>query len=149
MNMDVASTPPFGPALIGQTEKALDAILRRELSGTGVSPTGWVLLKLAEGAGGRLERQGLVDLAAAEAKFEPAKAEAEIASLLSQGLLEADADEIVVTPNARELQARVVGTTDEIRGRLWGDVAEGELATAGRVLGTVLVRANAELGYSI
>jgi hypothetical protein len=146
MNMDTATTPPFGPALLGQTEKALDAILRRELAGTGVSPTGWVLLKLA---GGRLGRQGLVDLAAAEAKFEPAKSEAEIGSLLSQGLLAADEDEVVLTPGARELQARVVGTTDEIRARLWGDVPEVELATAGRVLGTVLVRANAELGYSI
>jgi hypothetical protein len=149
MNMDTASTPPFGPALIGQTEKALDAILRRELSGTGASPTGWVLLKLAEGAGGRLGRQDLVTRAAVEAKFEAPKAEAEIESLLSQGLLDADADEVVLTPDARELQARVVGTTDEIRGRLWGDVPEPELATAGRVLGTVLTRANAELGYSI
>jgi hypothetical protein len=147
--MDTASTPPFGPALIGQTEKALDAILRRELSGTGASPTGWVLLKLAEGAGGCLGRQDLVDRAAVEAKFEEAKAEAEIASLLSLGLLDADGGEVVLTPDARELQARVVGRTDEIRGRLWGDVPEPELATAGRVLGTVLLRANAELGYSI
>jgi hypothetical protein len=149
MNMDTASTPPFGPALIGQTEKALDAILRRELSGTGTSPTGWVLLKLAEGAGGRLARQDLVARAGAEAKFEAAKADAEIASLLSQGLLDADADEVILTPDARELQSRVVGATDEIRGRLWGDVPEPEIATAGRVLGTVLTRANAELGYSI
>jgi hypothetical protein len=149
MSMDTASTPPFGPALIGQTEKALDAILRRELSGTGVSPTSWVLLKLAEGAGGRLGRQDLVARAAVEAKFEEKKADAEIASLLSQGLLDADADEVVLTPGARELQARVVGATDVIRERLWGDVAEPELATAGRVLGTVLTRANAELGYSI
>jgi hypothetical protein len=149
MNMETASTPPFGPALIGQTEKALDAILRRELSGTGASPTGWVLLKLAEGAGGRLDRQDLVDRAAAEAKFEPTTAEPEIENLLFLGLLDADGDEVVLTADARELQARVVGTTDEIRGRLWGDVPEGELATAGRVLGTVLVRANAELGYSI
>jgi hypothetical protein len=151
MNMDTASTPPFGPALIGQTEKALDAILRRELSGsgTGTSPTGWVLLKLAEGAGGRLARQDLVARAGAEAKFEAAKADAEIASLLSQGLLDANADEVVLTPDARKLQARVVGATDEIRGHLWGDVPEPEIATAGRVLGTVLIRANAELGYSI
>src|ERR1700748_875653 len=149
MNMDTASTPPFGPALIGQTEKALDAILRRELSGTGVSPTGWVLLKLAEGAGGRLGRQDLVHRATVEAKFEATKAEAEIATLLSLGLLDADADEVVLTADARELQARVVGTTDEIRGRLWGDVPQPELATAGRVLGKVLIRANAELGYSI
>ena len=93
--MDTASTPPFGPALIGQTEKALDAILRRELSGTGVSPTGWVLLKLAEGAGGRLGRQDHVARAGAEAKFEAAKADAEIASQLSRGLLDADGDEVV------------------------------------------------------
>jgi hypothetical protein len=149
MTMDTATTPPFGPALIGQTEKALDAILRRELAGTGASPAGWVLLKLAEGAGGRLDRQDLVDRAAAEAKFEATKAEAEIETLLSLGLLDDDAGEVVLTSDARELQARVVGTTDEIRGRLWGDVPEPELATAGRVLGTVLLRANAELGYSI
>lgn len=147
--MDTATTPPFGPALIGQTEKALDAILRRELTGTGASPTGWVLMKLAEGAGGRLGRQGLVDLGAAEAKFEPGKAEAEIASLVSLGLLAADGDEVALTPVARKLQARVIGTTGEIRRRLWGNLPEAELATAGRVLGTVLARANAELGYSI
>jgi hypothetical protein len=108
-----------------------------------------VLLKLAEGAGGRLDRQYLVDRAAVEAKFEAPKAEAEIESLLSLGFLDADGGEVILTPDARELQARVVGTTDEIRDRLWGDVSEPELATAGRVLGTVLSRANAELGYSI
>jgi hypothetical protein len=149
MNMDTATTPPFGSALIGQTEKALDAILRRELAGTGASPTGWVLLKLADGAGGRLGRQDLVDRATAEAKFEATKADSEIESLLFLGLLDDDAGEVVLTPEASELQARVVGATDEIRGRLWGDVPESELATTGRVLGTVLVRANAELGYSI
>ncbi|HEY0276738.1 MAG TPA: hypothetical protein VGC32_00580 [Solirubrobacterales bacterium] len=147
--MDTASLPPFGPALIGQTEKALDAILRRELSGTGATPTGWVLLKLAEGAGGRLGRRDMVERGVVEAKFEPAKVEAEVASLLSRGFLDDDGGEVVLTAEARRLQARVVGTTDEIRGRLWGDVPEPELATTGRVLGTVLLRANAELGYSI
>lgn len=147
--MDTAPTPPFGPALIGQTEKALDAILVRELAGTGMSAAGWVMLKLAESAGGRLGRQDLVDRAGAEAKFETEKAEGEIASLVSLGMLDADGSEVALTPPARELQARVVGTTDEIRGRLWGDLPEADLATAGRVLGTVLTRANAELGYSI
>src|SRR6201999_2843643 len=118
MNMDTASTPPFGPALIGQTEKALDAILRRELAGTGASPTGWVLLKLAEGAGGRLGRQGLVDLAAAEAKVEPATAEPEIENVVFLGLNAADGAEVALTLDAREQQARVVGTSDEIRARL-------------------------------
>ena len=51
----------------------------------------------------------------------------------------------MLTPAARELQARVVGTTDEIRARLWGDLPEADLAAAGCVLSTALTRANAEL----
>ncbi|MBS1891613.1 MAG: MarR family transcriptional regulator [Actinobacteria bacterium] len=145
-----AQTPTaFGPALIGQTEKALDAILVRELDGTGLSPSGWVILKLAAGAGGRLGRQDLIDLGQAQAKFDPEKSTAAIESALSLGLLEADRGELVLTPAARELQDRVVGTTDEIRARLWGDLPEADLAAAGRVLSTALTRANAELGYSI
>jgi hypothetical protein len=37
----------------------------------------------------------------------------------------------------------------EVTARLWGDLPEADLATAGRVLGTVLDRANAALRYSI
>jgi hypothetical protein len=147
--MNTESTPPFGSALIGQTEKALDAILVRELAGTGMSASGWVILKVAEGAGGRLGRHDLVDRAGAEAKLDAGMAEGEIASLVAIGMLDADGSEVALTAAARELRARIVGTTDEVRGRLWGDVPDADLATAGRVLGTVLTRANAELGYSI
>jgi len=135
----------FGPSLIGQTEKALDAILVRELDGTGLSPAGWIVLKLADGAGGRLGRQDLIELAQAQAKFATDKSAAAIESALALGLLEAEQDEVVLTPAARELQAHVIGTTDEIRARLWGDLPEADLATAGRVLSTALRRANAEL----
>ncbi|HEX4463515.1 MAG TPA: hypothetical protein VH042_02605 [Solirubrobacterales bacterium] len=145
-----AQTPTaFGPALIGQTEKALDAILVRELDGTGLSPSGWVILKLAEGAGGRLARQELADLGTVQAKFDTEKSTDAIESTLSLGLLEADGGDVALTPAARELQARVVGTTDEIRDRLWGDLPEADLVAAGRVLATALRRANVELGYSI
>jgi hypothetical protein len=143
--MDVQTPTAFGPALVGQTEKALDAILVRELAGTGLSASGWVILKLLDGAGGRLGRQDLVDLGKAQAKFEAEKSEAAIECALSLGLLDADQGEVVLTPAARELQARVVGTTDEIRSRLWGDLPEADLAAAGRVLSTALTRANAEL----
>jgi hypothetical protein len=147
--MNVQTPTAFGPSLIGQTEKALDAILVRELAGSGLSAPGWVILKLAEGAGGRLDRQDLVERARTQAKFAPEKSAAEILGLLSLGLLDADGDEMALTPAARELQGRVVGATDEVRGRLWGDLPEIDLETAGRVLATVLRRANAELGYSI
>jgi hypothetical protein len=147
--MNVQTPTAFGPSLIGQTEKALDAILVRELTGTGLSPAGWVVLKLAGSAGGHLGRQDLIDLAKVQAKFDPEKSAVEIEGLLSLGMLEADGGDVLLTPAARELQARVVGTTDEIRDRLWGDLPAADLATAGRVMGTVLSRANAELGYSI
>jgi hypothetical protein len=147
--MNVQTPTAFGPALIGQTEKALDAILVRELDGTGVSAAGWVLLKLADGPGEQLDRRALVERARVQAKFPAEKSEAEIASLLSLDMLAADGADLVLTPAARELQTRVIGATDVVRGRLWGDLPESDLATAGRVLETVLSRANAELGYSI
>lgn len=149
MKMKVQIPTVFGPALIGQTEKALDAILVRELDGTGLSPSGWVVLKLAAGAGGRPGRQDLIDLARAQAKFDAEESAAAIESALSLGLLEADEDQVVLTPAARELQARVIEATDEIRVRLWGDLPAADLEAAGRVLSTALSRANAELGYSI
>ena len=38
---------PFGPQLIGETEKTLNALLRRLLQGTGLTEPQWVTLRLA------------------------------------------------------------------------------------------------------
>lgn len=54
-----------------------------------------------------------------------------------------------MTSAGRELQERVQATVAAITGRVWGDVPRDDLATARRVLETVLSRANAALGYSI
>ena len=147
--MNPQPAPSFSPRLIGQTEKALNAILARELDGTGLSEPGWVLLKLAQAAGGRLGRQELVVQAQAAAKFDRQRTEAEIESLLSADLLAAEGSVVVLTDDARALQARVGSSVDEITGQLWGDLSDADLATAGRLLATVLGRANEELGYSI
>ncbi|HKZ15405.1 MAG TPA: hypothetical protein VJL81_16325 [Solirubrobacterales bacterium] len=135
--------------MIGQTEKALNAILARELDGSGLSEPGWVLLKLAEAAGGRLGRQELVEQAQTAAKFDRQRTEAEIESLLWAHLLAAEGSEVVLTDDARGLQDRVSSNVDEITVRLWGDLSDADLATAGRLLATILGRANEELGYSI
>lgn len=139
----------FSPRLIGQTEKALNAILARELDGTGLSEPGWVLLKLVEARGGRFGRQELVEQAQATAKFDRQLTEAEIESLLWADLLAADGSEVVLTDDARALQNRVSSNVDEITARLWGDLSDADLATAGRLLATILGRADEELGYSI
>lgn len=44
---DPVETVPFGPVLVGQTEKTLQALLRRTLAGTGLSEPQWVTLRLA------------------------------------------------------------------------------------------------------
>lgn len=147
--MSPQPAPSFSPRLIGQTEKALNAILTRELDGTGLSEPGWVLLKLVESAGGRIGRQQLVEMAQSNAKFDQQHIEAEIESLLRADLLAADGNEVVLTDDARALQARVSSSVDEIIVRLWGDLRDADLAIAGRLLATVLGRANEELGYSI
>ena len=38
---------PFGPQLIGETEKTLNALLHRFLRGTGLNEAQWVTLRLA------------------------------------------------------------------------------------------------------
>lgn len=144
--MSPQPAPPFSPRLIGQTEKALNAILARELDGTGLSEPGWVLLKLTESAEGRLGREDLIAQAEAGAKFDRRLTEAEIESLLWANLLAAEGSDLVLTDEARALQARVSSNVDEIIVRLWGDLPDADLATAGRLLATVLGRANEELG---
>ena len=39
---------PFGPQLIGETEKTLNALLLRHLDGTGLTEPQWVTLRLAD-----------------------------------------------------------------------------------------------------
>src|SRR5262249_33872230 len=50
---------PFGPQLIGETEKTLGALLRRFLEGTGLTESQWVTLRLAERLDGTVDADGL------------------------------------------------------------------------------------------
>jgi hypothetical protein len=147
--MSPQATALFGPPLIGQAEKALNAILARELEGSGLSETGWVLLRLTAGAGGRLGREALIERAGAVSKFASETADAEIDGQIEAGYLKAVGGEVVLTAIGRGLQGQVRSAVGEVTTRLWGDLPDADLAIAGRVLGTVLSRANAELGYSI
>ena len=56
----MATTPAFGPPLIGQTEKALNAILDRQLAGTGMTEPQWVTLSLTVAGGGSADRGQLI-----------------------------------------------------------------------------------------
>ena len=48
-------------------------------------------------------------------------------------------------PDGSDFHAKIRSEVNEITQRLWGDLPAEDLANAGRVLGTVLERASAEL----
>ncbi len=132
---------PFGPQLIGQTEKALNALLRRFLDGSDVSEPQWVTLRLA----GQLDAADAVELASAVADraFFDDAAEL-VAALTRRGLL------IGGRPSeaGRELMARVQAKIDsgEQTPSIWDDLDAGDVAATSRVLNEVLERARQNLG---
>ena len=143
------ANPTFGTPVIGQTEKALNAILDRELAGTGLTEPQWVTLTLTLMSRGTLERDQLVERVAGALKVDDTAALAHIEDLAAAGLVD-DGTPVTVTDAGAELHGRIRAIVTEITQRLWGDLPEEDLATAGRVLGTVLARANAELaGYPV
>jgi DNA-binding MarR family transcriptional regulator len=146
--MATPTTPTFNAQILGQTEKALNAILDRELTGTGLTEPRWVTLTLTVMSGGTVERDELVDRVAGGLKVSEAEAQARVGELAAAGLLQAPQGEgsrVTLTEAGRELHARIATAVAPITQRMWGDLPAEDLATAGRVLSTILARANAEL----
>jgi hypothetical protein len=139
----------FGTPVIGQTEKALNAILDRQLAGTGVTEPQWVTLSLTIASGGTVDRGQLVGRVAGVLKVSEAEAQAHITELAAGQWLQAPDDEVSpvkLTDAGQQLHCRIHTAVTQITQRLWGNLPAEDLATAGRVLSTVLARANAELG---
>jgi DNA-binding MarR family transcriptional regulator len=144
----MSTTPTFGTPVIGQTEKALNAILHRQLAGTGLTEPQWVTLTMTVASGGAIDRDQLVARVAGVLKVSEAEAQAHITELAAAQLLQAHDGErspVRVTDTGHELHAQIRTAVTEITQRLWGDLPAEDLATAGRVLSTILERANAEL----
>jgi hypothetical protein len=142
--MTMATT--FTPQILGQTEKALNAILDRHLEGTGVSEPQWVTLTLAVLSGGTVARQELVTRVVDGLKVSDDVARGHVAALQASGLFEpGEGSTIKVSETGQQLHARIRAANTELTQRLWGDLPADDLDTTGRVLGTILARANAEL----
>jgi hypothetical protein len=143
----MSSIPSFGAPILGQTEKALNAILHRQLEGTGLTEPQWVTLTMTI-TGGAVDRDELVGRVAGVLKVGDAEAQARIAELAAAQLLQVPDDEgspVQVTEAGQHLHGRIRTAVTQITQRLWGDLPAEDLATAGRVLSTVLTRADAEL----
>ncbi|WP_313535883.1 hypothetical protein [Arsenicicoccus bolidensis] len=99
---------PFGPRLMGQTEKALNRVLQRILEHHDLGEPQWVTLRLAQD---RRPAGSLADFVAGEGQYPYAVGI--IAGLHARGLLRDDA----LTEEGRLLVARVSATVDHQVGR--------------------------------
>jgi DNA-binding MarR family transcriptional regulator len=144
-------TAAFSAQLLGQTEKAANAILDRLLAGTGLTEPQWVTLSLIVAAGGTIDGDELTGRVAGVLKVSDANARARITELAAAQLLQpADngGSRARLTDAGQRLHRQVRTSVSEITERLWGDLPAEDMAAAGRVLSTVLERANAELAGS-
>jgi DNA-binding MarR family transcriptional regulator len=144
----MSTTPTFGTQVLGQTEKALNAILDRQLAGTGLTEPQWVTLALTAASGGTVDRDQLTGRVAGALKVSDAEAQARITELAAAQLLHAPDDggsPVKLTDAGQQLHGQIRSAVTQITHRLWGDLPPEDLETAGRVLGTVLARANTEL----
>ena len=139
--------PTFSTRVIGQAEKTLNAILGRELAGTGLTEPQWVILTLAVTGGGAADRDRFTSMVADALKISEAEAKARVADMVTaqQLSITGQGSAVTVTGTAQQLHSRIRAAIAEITQRLWGDLPAEDLATAGRVLAIITERANAEL----
>jgi DNA-binding MarR family transcriptional regulator len=144
----MSATPTFSAQLLGQTENAANAILDRLLAEPGLTEPQWVTLTITVMGGGTLDRDQLVERVTGALKVSEAEAQALITELAGAQLLQVPDDErapVKLTDLGQQLHTRIRDEVTQITQRLWGDLPAEDLATAGRILSTVLARANAEL----
>src|SRR4030088_1814673 len=95
----MSTAPTFGPQVLGQTEKALNAILHRQLAGTGLTEPQWVTLTLTVASGGTVDRDELIARLAGALRVSDAEARAHVTELAATQLLHApDGDGSPVKP---------------------------------------------------
>jgi hypothetical protein len=128
---------PFGPRLIGETEKTLNALLRRFLAGTGLTEPQWVTLRLADLLDGGAD--GLAAAVADRAQF-PEAADL-VSELTRRGLL----DDGRLTFAGRELTTKIQETIVTETASVCDNLPADDVAAATRVLNEVVTRARVVL----
>jgi DNA-binding MarR family transcriptional regulator len=139
------SNTPALEQLIGQTEKAMNAILNRLLAGVVTEPQ-WVTLVLTARSGGPADRDQFSGRVAHALQVDQATAANHIGQLATKGLVSTAGGTITLTEAGQRLLDRIQVQTGEITQRLWGDLPAADHDAARRMLSTVLERAQAELG---
>src|SRR5262249_45714058 len=113
---------PFGPQLIGETEKTLGALLRRFLEGSGLSEPQWVILRLAARLAGSVDDNGLAAAAADRAHF--SNAGELVKELTRRGLLENGRP----TSAGREMTAAIQTAIASTTAPVWENLPADDVA---------------------
>jgi hypothetical protein len=136
-------TTPFGPQLIGETEKTLNALLLRHLQAVAVddrlTEPQWVTLRVADMLDGTVDHDGLVASVADRAHF-PDSAQ-HVDELTERRLL----DDGRLTREGRELLTRLQASIAGEASAIFDDLAPDDVATTERVLNELLDRARVAL----
>ncbi|QYM64191.1 hypothetical protein [Microbacterium sp. Se5.02b] len=122
---------PFGPQLIGQTEKALNALLQTVLAGRDLTEREWVALRLASQFDGTPDLDGFV----AERLHAP-DAGRLTAALRDRGFL----TDAALTPEGSALVAEIGQDIAALTAPLWREIEGEDAEVATRVLNLVLER---------
>jgi hypothetical protein len=130
---------PFGPQLIGETEKTLNALLRRFLRETGLSESQWVTLRVADLLDGSVDADGLAAAVADRAHLTDAADL--VGELTNRGLIHDGR----LTSAGRELTATVQATITSETAPIWDSLPAADVAAATRVLNEVVTRARVAL----
>jgi DNA-binding transcriptional regulator PaaX len=143
-------TPVVNGQLVGLAHYASRTLLERVLAPTGTTFTQSVMLRTLADHGGHLERTSLVTLVMNALKgADEQAARTAVQDLVTDKLLDSPAeDQVSLTDTGRELLEEIQAAGKEIASRLYADIPQEDLETAGRVLTLVLERANAELAVA-
>jgi DNA-binding MarR family transcriptional regulator len=148
----MATTTTLNPQVIGQAERALGALMDRVLAATGGTFHQWVALTLTTAAGGTIDRDQLLSRMTGALKVDQATALAAVAELTAGQLLAdrpGEGARVGLTEAGQARYRQLRSAIDQVTARLYGDLPAEDLAIAGRVLGVLTARANAELGGTV
>ena len=126
---------PFGPQLIGETEKTLNAILRRALLGTGLTEPHWVSLRLAAQLDGEVDAAGLASAIGDRAHLVDAS---DLVRALTDRHLLADGR---LTADGRRLVDSVQAVIADAAASIWSDLSPDDVAATERTLNEIVARA--------
>jgi DNA-binding MarR family transcriptional regulator len=115
----------------------------RVLAGTGGTFPQWVALSFTAVDGESIERAQLSARVAGALKVDAPAADAVIAGLVAERLLQEEPDSVVALSDAgRERYAAIRAAIEQITGKLFAGIAAEDEAAARRVLSTIADRAD-------